>query len=96
MYRIVRREEMDDGILILNEIEAPAIASKAKPGQFVVLNADEKAEMIQLPLTHIDRQKGTVTVTYMVISPSTASFGDLRVGETYRNVIGPFSQSSFR
>ena len=41
MFKIVRREEMAEGTVILNEIEAPLIAKKAKPGQFVILKADE-------------------------------------------------------
>ena len=46
MFKIVRREEMAQGTVILNEIEAPLIAKKAKPGQFVILKAHETGERI--------------------------------------------------
>ncbi|MBW2513886.1 MAG: sulfide/dihydroorotate dehydrogenase-like FAD/NAD-binding protein, partial [Deltaproteobacteria bacterium] len=46
MFKIVKREEMAEGTVILNEIEAPAIARKAKPGQFVILKANETGERI--------------------------------------------------
>ena len=50
MFKIVKREEMSDGNVILNEIEAPKIARKAKPGQFVILKANEDGERI--PVNH--------------------------------------------
>ena len=50
MFKIVKREEMTEGNVILNEIEAPKIARKAKPGQFVILKANENGERI--PLNH--------------------------------------------
>ncbi len=56
MHQIVRREEMANGNVILNEIEAPYIARKAKPGQFVILKADERGERIPLTMADTDRR----------------------------------------
>ena len=50
MFKIVKREEMSEGTVILNEIEAPMIARKAKPGQFVILKANETGERIPLTM----------------------------------------------
>ena len=50
MFKVVKREEMSEGNVILNEIEAPMIARKAKPGQFVILKVGEEGERI--PLDH--------------------------------------------
>ena len=83
MFNIVRREEMAEGTVILNEIEAPAIANKAKPGQFVILKANETGERIPLTMAETNSETGTVTVIYMVVGKSTALFRDLQVGDGY-------------
>src|SRR3989339_1025635 len=92
MFKIVRREEMSQGTVILNEIEAPLIAKKAKPGQFVILKAKETGERIPLTMADTNPQKGTITVIYMVVGKSTALFKTLKVGEGYKDVIGPLGK----
>ncbi|PIE61271.1 MAG: ferredoxin-NADP reductase [Desulfobacterales bacterium] len=89
MAKLIRREEMAQGTIVLNEIEAPRIAKKAKPGQFVILQADEKGERIPLTMANTDPEKGTITIIYMVIGKSTARFRDLEVGESFYALIGP-------
>jgi ferredoxin--NADP+ reductase len=92
MFKIVRREEMAGGTVILNEIEAPLIARKAKPGQFVILKANEDGERIPLTMADTNVDKGTITIIYMVVGKSTALFRDLAVGEGYQDVIGPLGK----
>lgn len=94
MFKIVRREEMAEGTVILNEIEAPAIAKKAQPGQFVILKANETGERIPLTMAESDPEAGTVTVIYMVVGKSTALFRDLKVGDGYQDVIGPLGKAT--
>jgi ferredoxin/flavodoxin---NADP+ reductase len=94
MFKIVRREEMAEGTVILNEIEAPLIAKKAKPGQFVILKAGENGERIPLTMADSDPEKGTITIIYMVVGKSTALFRDLRVGDGYQDVIGPLGKAT--
>jgi len=94
MFKIVRREEMAEGTVILNEIEAPLIAKKAKPGQFVILKANETGERIPLTMAETDPEKGTITIIYMVVGKSTALFRDLKVGEGYQDVIGPLGKAT--
>ncbi|MCJ7773900.1 MAG: sulfide/dihydroorotate dehydrogenase-like FAD/NAD-binding protein [Desulfobacterales bacterium] len=89
MFKIIRREEMAQGTVVLNEIEAPLIAKKAKPGQFVILKANETGERIPLTMADSDPEKGTITVIYMVVGKSTALFKSLKEGEGYLDVIGP-------
>ena len=81
MFKIVKREEMSQGTVILNEIEAPLIAKKARPGQFVILKANENGERIPLTMADTNPDKGTITIIYMVVGKSTALFRDLKVGE---------------
>ena len=92
MFTIVNREEMAGGTVILNEIEAPRIAAKARPGQFLILKADENGERIPLTMAETDPDKGTVTVIYMVVGKSTELFRRLQVGQAYQDVIGTLGQ----
>ncbi len=94
MFKIVRREEMTGGTVILNEIEAPLIAKKAHPGQFVILKANEDGERIPLTMADSDAQKGTITIIYMVVGKSTALFKELQVGDSYQDVIGPLGKAT--
>jgi ferredoxin--NADP+ reductase len=92
MFKIVNREEMAEGTVILNEIDAPLIAKKAKPGQFVILKANEEGERIPLTMAETNPEKGTITIIYMVVGKSTALFRDLKVGDGYQDVIGPLGK----
>jgi ferredoxin--NADP+ reductase len=83
---------MAESTVILNEVEAPLIAKKAKPGQFVILKANETGERIPLTIADTDTGKGTITIIYMVIGKSTALFRDLKVGESYMDIIGPLGR----
>ncbi len=94
MFKIVRRQEMTGGTVILNEIEAPLIAKKARPGQFVILKANEDGERIPLTMADTDPEKGTITIIYMVVGKSTALFRDLQVGDSYQDVIGPLGKAT--
>ena len=80
---------MSDGTVVLNELEAPNIARKAKPGQFVILKANETGERIPLTMAETDPEKGTITIIYQVVGKSTALFKTLQVGDGYQDVIGP-------
>jgi ferredoxin--NADP+ reductase len=94
MFKIIKREEMAEGTVILNEIEAPRIARKAKPGQFVILKANEAGERIPLTMAETDPEKGTITIIYMVVGKSTALFKTLQVGDSYQDVIGPLGKAT--
>ncbi|MDP7354909.1 MAG: sulfide/dihydroorotate dehydrogenase-like FAD/NAD-binding protein [Desulfobacterales bacterium] len=92
MFKIVKREEMTGGTVILNEIAAPLIARKAKQGQFVILKANEDGERVPLTMADSDPEKGTITVIYMVVGKSTALFKTLAVGDGYQDIIGPLGK----
>jgi ferredoxin--NADP+ reductase len=92
MFEILRRQEMADGTIVMNEISAPSIAKKAKPGQFIILKANETGERIPLTMADTDLKKGTVTIIYQVVGKSTALFKSLQVGDQYQDVIGPLGQ----
>ena len=92
MFKIVKRVEMAGGTVIENRIEAPQIAAKAKPGQFVILKADETGERIPLTISDSDPGDGTITVIYMVVGKSTERVKTLQEGYGYQDVIGPLGK----
>ncbi len=92
MFKIVGRKEIAGGTVIINEIEAPLIARKTRPGQFVILKANEAGERIPLTMADIDTTKGTITIIYMVVGKSTEVFKELKVGDSFQDVIGPLGK----
>lgn len=92
MFQIVNREEMAEGTVVLNEIMAPKIATKAKPGQFVILMANERGERIPLTMAETNREKGTITIIYQIVGKSTALFKTLKEGDSYLDIIGPLGK----
>jgi len=92
MKRIVKRQEMAGGKMVLNEIEAPIIARAAQPGQFVILRANEKGERVPMTIADTNPEKGTITVIFSVAGRSTALFKTLQVGDSYQNVVGPLGR----
>lgn len=94
MFRILKRIEMARGTIILNEIEAPRIARKARPGQFVILMASETGERIPLTIADFNPLAGTITVIYAVVGKSTALFKELQAGDSYQDVVGPLGKPS--
>jgi len=94
MFEILKRQEMADGTVVMNEISAPKIAKKAKPGQFVILKATETGERIPLTMADTNAKKGTLTVIYQVVGKSTALFKSLQVGDRYQDVIGPLGKAT--
>ncbi len=92
MFEILKRTEMADGSVVWNEISAPLIAEKAKPGQFVILKANETGERIPLTIADSNPQRGIITIIYQVVGKSTAMFRDMKVGEKFQDVIGPLGR----
>jgi len=92
MFKIVRREELVAGSVILHEIDAPRVARKAKPGQFIILKATETGERIPLTMADTNPEAGTVTVIFMVVGKSTAIFAGLKEGDAYTDLIGPLGR----
>ncbi len=83
---------MADNTVVLNEIEAPLIAQKARPGQFVILKANETGERIPLTIADSDKERGSITVLYQVVGQGTRLFKSLLEGEGYQDVIGPLGR----
>jgi ferredoxin/flavodoxin---NADP+ reductase len=75
--------------VVSNVIEAPLIAGKAKPGQFVIIRVNETGERIPLTMADTDPKAGTITLIYQVVGKSTALMKSLKVGDAYQDICGP-------
>ena len=70
MYRIVRKKVLNPTVTLM-EIDAPMVAAKAEPGQFIILRVDENGERIPLTVADYDREKGTVTIIFQIVGSTT-------------------------
>ena len=93
MYKIVRKEALNPTVSLI-EVEAPYIAKKAEPGQFIILRVDEKGERIPFTIADYDREKGTVTVIFQVVGKSTESLNELSAGDCLQDFVGPLGVAS--
>lgn len=93
MYRILKKQELSPGILGY-DIEAPRVAKKALPGQFIVLRVNEEGERVPLTIADFDREKGIVTILFQVVGASTGLLASLKEGDSILDFVGPLGQPS--
>ena len=91
MYRIVRKEALKPTV-ILYEIEAPMVAKKAEPGQFIILRVDENGERIPITIHDYDREKGTVTIIVQTVGATTEKLCHKQQGEFIQDFVGPLGR----
>ena len=88
MYKILKKKQLNEQVVLI-EIDAPFIAAKAEPGQFVIVRSDEKGERIPFTISDYDREKGTITVIYQIVGASTMRLAQLEQGDSILDVAGP-------
>ncbi len=88
MYKILLREDLVPNVH-LYKIEAPAVAKKAQPGQFIVIRIDEKGERIPLTVADWDREEGSVTIVVMEVGTTTQRLARLGTGDSIADFVGP-------
>ena len=93
MYRIVKKEPLNPTVTLM-EIDAPLIARKAEPGQFVILRVDERGERIPLTVADYDREKGTVTIIFQIVGATTEKLNHLEEGDCLHDFVGPLGTPS--
>ena len=91
MYRIVRKEALKPTV-ILYEIEAPMVAKKAEPGQFIILRVDENGERIPITIHDYDREKGTVTIIVQTVGATTEKLSHKQQGDCLHDFVGPLGK----
>ena len=93
MFKIVERKELNPTVTKL-VIEAPLVAKKAQPGQFIIVRAKEDSERIPLTVADYDREVGTVTIIFQIVGGSTMELNELREGESVHDFVGPLGVAS--
>ncbi len=93
MVKILRRERLVPNIHLL-EVEAPEVARKCRPGQFVIIMPDERGERIPLTIADWDVKKGSVTSVFMIVGTSTHKLSLLNAGDEVPVFVGPLGKPS--
>ena len=93
MFRIVRKEALKPTV-VLYEIEAPMIAKKALPGQFIILRVDENGERIPITINASNPEKGTVTIIVQTIGATTEKLSHMKQGDCLQDFVGPLGKAT--
>ncbi len=93
MYKIVRKTVLNETVTRM-DILAPAIAKKAKPGQFIILRVNEFGERIPLTIADTDKNSGTVTIIFQIVGKTTSVLNRLEQGEEILDFVGPLGTPS--
>ena len=93
MYKIVTKKILNPTVTLM-EVEAPMIAAKAEPGQFIILRVDEDGERIPLTVADFDREKGTITIIFQIVGATTEKLNHLEEGECIHDFVGPLGVAS--
>ncbi|MBP1546374.1 MAG: sulfide/dihydroorotate dehydrogenase-like FAD/NAD-binding protein [Oscillospiraceae bacterium] len=93
MYKIVRKKALNPTVTLM-DIEAPAVAAKAEPGQFIILRTDENGERIPLTIADYDREKGTVTIIFQIVGATTEKLNHMNEGDCLQDFAGPLGRAT--
>ena len=93
MVRVRKKESLNETVSKM-VLEAPMIAKKAQPGQFVIVRAKEESERIPLTIADYDRKEGTVTIIYQIVGAGTMELDTVREGEYVQDLVGPLGKAS--
>ena len=88
MYRIVKKKPLNNTVIELH-VEAPLVAAKAQPGQFIILRVTEDGERIPLTVAGVDKALGTVKIIYQIVGATTKKLSAKEEGEFISDFVGP-------
>jgi len=93
VYKILVKQQLAPSVQLF-EVEAPLIARKAKPGQFVILRIDEDGERIPLTIADFNREKGSITLIFQEVGATTVKLGHLNQGDFILDLVGPLGKAT--
>ncbi len=93
MYKIVKKQSLNETVTYM-EIEAPLVARKAEPGQFIILRVDEDGERIPLTIADYNRKKGTVSIIFQIVGATTRKLNRKNEGEYLTDFAGPLGKAT--
>lgn len=93
MYQILEKRRLSSNVVLL-VIDAPYVAKKAEPGQFIILRVDADGERIPLTISAYDRKKGTITIVVQEVGATTMKLGQMNEGDCLHDFVGPLGKAS--
>ena len=93
MNKILKKIKLTEFVTLM-EVEAPLIAKKAEPGQFIILRVDENSERIPLTIADYNREEGTITIIFQIIGKSTMLLNQLNEGDYISDFVGPLGNKT--
>lgn len=93
MYTIVHKEILNPTVTRM-DIQAPLVAEKARPGQFIILRVEEDGERIPLTVADTDPQRGTVAIIFQIVGATTEKLNHLEEGDALQDFVGPLGRPS--
>ena len=93
MYKITEKVALNPTVTKM-VIEAPLIAKKAKPGQFIIVRPFEDSERIPLTVAGYDREKGTVDIIFQIVGGTTMELNSLNAGDCVHDFVGPLGRAT--
>ena len=88
MYKILKKRSLNPTVSLM-EIEAPFVAKKAEPGQFIIVRPFDNSERIPLTIAGFDREKGSITIIYQIVGATTIELDSLNEGDSVVDFVGP-------
>ena len=93
MFKILKKEALNPTVTKM-VIDAPLVARKAQPGQFIIYRASEDGERVPLTIADYDREAGTVTIIFQIVGGSTMELNALSEGDSLVDFVGPLGTPS--
>ena len=93
MHKILTKKVLNEQVILM-ELEAPRVAKKCRPGQFVILRVNEQGERIPLTIADFDREKGTVTIIFQIVGKTTMLLAEQEENGFVSDIVGPLGNAS--
>ncbi len=88
MYKIIKKKTLNPTVVQL-EIEAPLVANKARPGQFIILRVNDEGERIPLTVAGVNKAEGTVKIIFQIVGATTKLLSYKEEGDSIADFVGP-------
>ncbi|MBR5512659.1 MAG: sulfide/dihydroorotate dehydrogenase-like FAD/NAD-binding protein [Ruminococcus sp.] len=93
MFEILEKKSLNPFVTMM-KINAPRVAKKAEPGQFIILRTDSEGERIPLTIADYDREKGAVTIMFQIVGATTEKLNHMNVGDCLSDFVGPLGKAT--
>ena len=93
MNKILEKKSLNPTVTLMT-VEAPLVARKAEPGQFIILRVDAQGERIPLTVADFNREKGTITIIFQIVGGTTEKLNHLNAGDFIHDFVGPLGRAT--